>query len=118
MVKNITHINEISDHFDQFNLKKENEIKGLDPSQLLMKHMTCVGHNVSFANTFLFGEKEGDSQNPQMIPDEKGQENIETIISTTDQHRYQGRVMNEKSSWSPDISKKHSLPRGRPQYEI
>jgi hypothetical protein len=49
MVKGITHINEISIQFDLFNLKKENEIKGFDPSQLFMKHMTSVGYNVSFS---------------------------------------------------------------------
>jgi hypothetical protein len=42
---------------------------------------------VSFSKTFLFGEEEGDSQNPQGLPVEKLQEDIETVISTNDQHR-------------------------------
>jgi hypothetical protein len=79
-VKNITHINEISVQFDQFNLKEANEIKGFDPSQLFMKHMTYVRYNVSFANTFLFGEEEGDSQNPQALSIEKRQEDMKQLL--------------------------------------
>jgi hypothetical protein len=52
-------------------LNKEDEIKGLDPSQLFMKHMISVGYNVSFSNTFLFREEEVDSQNPQALKIEK-----------------------------------------------
>jgi hypothetical protein len=59
MVKIITHINEISIQFDQFNLKKGNEVKGFDPSQLFMKHMTYVGYNVSFSNTFIVWRRRG-----------------------------------------------------------
>jgi hypothetical protein len=112
------HLDEISTQFDLFNLKKENEIKGFDPSQLFMTHMTYVGYSVSFAKTFLFGEEEGDSQNPQGLPVEKLQEDIETIISTTDQHRQRGRVVNERSSWSPNVSQKSGLPKGKPQNSV
>ena len=45
MLKNTTNIDEFSVQFDQFNLKKEDEIKGFDPNQLFMKHMTSVGYN-------------------------------------------------------------------------
>jgi hypothetical protein len=34
-----------------------------------------------FPNTFLFGEEEGDSQNPQVLPDEKRQEDIRSTWS-------------------------------------
>jgi hypothetical protein len=77
--------------FDQFNLNKVDEIKGFDPNQFFMKHMTYVGYSVSFSNTFLFREEEGDSQNPQALSIEKKQEDIETIVSTTDQHRQWGK---------------------------
>jgi hypothetical protein len=92
MLKNNANIDEFSIQFDQFNLKKANEIKGFDPNQLFMKHMTLVGYSVSFANTFLFGEEEDDSQNPQALLIEKKQEDIETVVSTTDQHRQQGKI--------------------------
>jgi hypothetical protein len=59
MLKNTTNNDEFSSQFDHFNLNKENEIKGFDPNQFFMKHMTYVGYNVSFSSTFLFVE-EGD----------------------------------------------------------
>jgi hypothetical protein len=42
-------------------LKEEDEIKGFDPNELFMKHMTSIGYNVSFSSTFLFEEEGGDS---------------------------------------------------------
>ena len=87
MVKNITHINKIWDQFDHFNLKKENEIKGFYPKQLFMKHMTLVRYIISFSNTFSFRKEEGDSQNPQILPNEKRKDDAKTIINITSQHR-------------------------------
>jgi hypothetical protein len=52
-----------------------------------MTHMKSIGYSVLFSKTFLFGEEEGDSQNPPGLPVENFQEYIETIINTNDQHR-------------------------------
>jgi hypothetical protein len=52
-----------------------------------MKHMTFVGYSVTFSNTFLFGEEEGDIQNPQALSIEKRQEDIKIFVSTIDQYR-------------------------------
>jgi hypothetical protein len=71
-----------------------------------MNHMIYVGYNVAFANTFLFEEEEGDSQSPQVLPIERNQEDIETVVSTTEQHRQHGKVVNERSTWSPNVSQK------------
>jgi hypothetical protein len=83
-LRNVVNIDEFSVQFDQFKLKLANEIKGFDPNQLFMNHMIYVGYSISFANTFLFGEEEGDSQNPQALSIEKKQDDIETVISTTE----------------------------------
>jgi hypothetical protein len=98
MLKNTANIDEFSVQFDQYNLKKVDEIKGFDPNQLFMKHMTSWATMCSFANTFLFREEEDDSQNPQALLIEKKQEDIETVVSTTDQHRQWGKVVNERST--------------------
>jgi hypothetical protein len=90
MLKNAANIDEFSIQFDNFNLKKEYEIKGFDPNQIFMKHMAFVGYSVSFSNTFLFEEEEDDSQNPQALLIEKKQEDIDIVISTIDQHRQHG----------------------------
>jgi hypothetical protein len=111
-IKNAANIDEYAVLFDQYNLKVENEIKGFDPNQLFMNHMMYVGYSVSYANIFLFGEEEDDNQDLQAIP----MENIETIVSTTEQHRQHGRVVNERSTRSPNISQRNSLPKQNPQH--
>jgi hypothetical protein len=80
-----------------------------------MKHMTSVGYSVSFANTFLFGEEEDDSQNPQALLIEEKQEDIEIVVSTTDQHRQQGKIVNGRSTWSPNTTRKTILPKQKSQ---
>jgi hypothetical protein len=97
-MKSISHLDETSTQFDLFNLDQANEIKGFNHNQLLITHMTSIGYSVPFSKTFLFGEDEGDSQNPQGLPVEKLQEDIETTVSTNDHHEHQGRVANERSS--------------------
>jgi len=88
-MKIIAHLDETSTHFDLFNLRKANEIKGYDPNQIFM---TSVGYNMVFAKTFLFGEEKGNNQNPQGLSVEKVQDDIETIVNTNYHHRQQGRV--------------------------
>jgi hypothetical protein len=117
MLKNDANIDEFSIQFDNFNLKKEYEIKGLDPNQIFMKHMAFVGYSVSFSNTFLFEEEEDDSQNPQALLIEKKQEYIDIVISTIDQHRQHGRLLNERSTRSPNTSNKIGLPKQKSQSE-
>jgi hypothetical protein len=73
--------------------------------------MTSVGFSISLANTFLFGEEEGDSQDPPTIIVEKKTEDIETVISTTDQHKQRGRVVNERSTHSPNVSQRSGPPK-------
>jgi hypothetical protein len=58
----------------------------------------------------MFGEEEGDSKTIQPFSIEKRDEDIEIIVSTTDQYKQQGRVVNERISWSPNISKKVAHP--------
>jgi hypothetical protein len=46
---------------------------------------------------------------------EKKQEDIETVISTIDQHRQRGRVVNERSTHSPNVSQKSGQPKPNSQ---
>jgi hypothetical protein len=48
-------------HFDQYNLKLENKIKGFDPKIFFMDHMIYVDIIISLSNSFSFKEKEGDN---------------------------------------------------------
>jgi hypothetical protein len=101
--------------FYQYNLKLVGEIKGLDPNHFFIDHMTSVDFSVSLANSFLFREEEGDSQDPQAMFAENKQEDIKTVISTTDQHRQRGSVINERSILSPNVSQKSSQPKPNSQ---
>jgi hypothetical protein len=84
-----------------------------------MTHITSVKYSVSFAKTFSFGEEEGDNQNPKgLLLVEKMQENIATVVSTNDHHRQRVRVVNERSSRSPNVSQKSSSTKGKPQNSI
>lgn len=68
--------------------------------------MIYVGYSASFDNTFLFGEDRSDIQKPQAMSIEKKQEYIETVISTTDQHKKMRRFFNERNTSSPNVSHK------------
>jgi len=68
LLRGISKIDEFVVELDQYNLKFENEIKCFEPNHIFMEHMTSVGYNTSLANTFLFEEEEGYSQDPP-IPD-------------------------------------------------
>jgi hypothetical protein len=108
-LRSTTNIDEFSVQFDQFNLKLADKFKGFDPNHMFINHMIYVGYNVAFANTFLFGEEEGDSQSPQAIPIEINQEYIEIVFRTTEQHRQHGKFVNERSTRSPYVSQKRCL---------
>jgi hypothetical protein len=92
-------------------LKFANEIKGFDPNHLFIDHMTSVGYNTSLANTFLFEEEEGDSQDPPTPIGERKTKDIETIVSTTNKHKQRGKVTNERSTHPPSVYKKSVLPK-------
>jgi hypothetical protein len=63
----------------------ENQVKGFDPQQYFINHMTYVGFSVSYINTYLFGEEEEeeDGNNPEEVP--VGY--LETVVSTNEAHR-------------------------------
>jgi hypothetical protein len=110
-LKNASKIDEYAVQFDQYNLKMENEIKGFDPNQYFMNHMTSVGFSVSYANTYLFGEEEDDGKNPEAVP----VGDLETVISTNEAHRQHGRVVNERSTRSQSTSQRSDTPKQNPQ---
>jgi hypothetical protein len=62
VLKSITNIDEFLVEFDKLNLKLADEVKGFNPNQMFMNHMIYVGYSVSFTNTFLFGEEEGEAR--------------------------------------------------------
>jgi hypothetical protein len=110
LLRGISKIDEFSTQLDQYNLKYAEEIKGFDPNNLFTDHMTYVGFSKSLTNTFVFGEEEGDSHDPLTQIVEKRMDDIETIVSMTDQYKQRGRVSTEKSAQSPIVSQKTAYP--------
>jgi len=92
-------------------LKYAEEIKGFDPNNLFIDHMTSVGFSNSLTNTFLFGEEEGDNHDPPTKIVEKIMDDIETIVSMIDQYKKRVRVSSKKISQSPIVSPKRNLPK-------
>jgi hypothetical protein len=109
-IRNVVNIDESLVQFDQFKLNIVDEIKGFYPNQLFMNHMIYVVYSISFPHIFLFVEEEGNSQNHRVLFFEKKQDDIETVVSTIDKHRQQGKFVNDKSTLSSNVSKKISLP--------
>jgi hypothetical protein len=103
-LKNAENIDEYASQFDQFDLKVVEEIKGFYLNQLLTKHMIYVGYSVSYENNFLFGEEENEDENLE----EFSIEDIDIVISTNEPHRQHGRVINERSTHYPNVSKRSS----------
>lgn len=117
-MKSIIHLDETSTHFDLFNIKQANEVKGFDPNQLFMTHMTLVGCIMAFSKTILFGEGEDDNRNIQGLSVEKGQVDIETVVCTNNHHKQQGWVTNERSSRSSNFSQKSGSIKEKSQNPI
>jgi hypothetical protein len=107
VLRNITKIDEFSTHFDHLNLKYAEKIKGFDPSHIFVDHMQSVGFSNAFTQTIIFGEEEGNTQDTLVQPID----DIEIVISTTDQHKKKGKGPNEKGAQSPVVSQKNILPK-------
>jgi hypothetical protein len=76
-----------------------------------MDQMTSVGFGTSIANTFLFGEEEGDSHDPPTIIVEKETKDIDIVISATNQNEQRGRVVSEIITHSPNFSQRSDPPK-------
>ena len=103
-LRNVLNIDNFLVQFDQFKLNTVDEIKGFYPNHLFMNHMIYVGYSIPFAHACLFGEEEGGSQNHRVLFFEKKQDDIETVVSTIDKHRQQGKFVNDKSTLSSNVS--------------
>jgi hypothetical protein len=57
-----------------------------------MDHMVSVGFNVSYINTYIYGEESEENNSQEVLIGD-----IETIVSTNEAHRKHGRIMNERS---------------------
>jgi hypothetical protein len=100
VLRNITIINEFLSHFNHLNLKYAEKIKGFEPSHIFVNHMQSIGFSNTFTQTIIFGGEEGNNKDTQMQP----VDNIETIISTSYQHKRKGKGPNEKGVQSPIVS--------------
>jgi hypothetical protein len=91
IVKNISHLDEFTTHFDHFNLKEVHEIQGFDPNNLFSTHMFAIGYGSSFNKSIQLEEGGGDNQNPPEVSPEKTLDDIDTLVSTNDHYKKWGR---------------------------
>jgi hypothetical protein len=89
-VKNISHLDEFTTHFDQFNLKEVHAIHGFDPNNLFSTHMFTIGYGSSFNKSIQLEEGGGDNQNPPEVSPETTLDDIDTLVSTNDHYKKWG----------------------------
>jgi hypothetical protein len=117
ILRGISKIDEYASYFDHSNLRYAEEIKGFDPSHLFYNHLISVGLNPALINSFVSGEEENDSHDPNIQEADRDSDDIETIISTTEHHKERGKPSNEKNAQSPVVSRRSVLPKINPQPE-
>jgi hypothetical protein len=83
-VKNISHLNELTSHFDHFKLKEIPKIPGFDPSDVFTTHMSAISYGTLSVNTTQFKEGGGDNQNPMEAIPEKVHNYLDTLVRTND----------------------------------
>jgi hypothetical protein len=117
IVKNISHLDEFSKHFDNFKLREVPEISRFDPNDLFTAHMSVVDYGSSFVKTTQFKEGSGDNHNPmEAIPD-KVHDDIDTLVNTNDQHKQKGQTVRSGNlnPNSPNVSQRSSSTKNQTQ---
>jgi hypothetical protein len=67
LLRGISKIDEFVVRMDQYNLKFVQDIKAFIQTHIFIDHMTFFGFSNALTKTFVFGEEEGDSQDPPTL---------------------------------------------------
>jgi hypothetical protein len=94
--RNVNKIDEFAGHFKNLNLKYAERIKGFDPNGIFREHLLLVGFSSSFIHRRL--TEDIDSDNNTLAFDDC---DVETLQSTTELYKQQGKGSDEKSVQSP-----------------
>jgi hypothetical protein len=91
--RNVNKIDEFVGHFKKLNLTYAERLKGFDPNGIFREHLLVVGFSDSFIHRHLAEDRDSDDNNPAF-----GDCDVETLQSTTELYKQQGKVSGEKSA--------------------
>jgi hypothetical protein len=90
--RNINKIDELACHFNNLNLRYDERIRGFDPNWIFLEHLIAVGFNNSFIHTRLNEDRDNDENTH--APNDG---DVDTLRSTTELYKQQGKGFGEKS---------------------
>jgi hypothetical protein len=101
--RNVNKIDEFAGHFKNLNLRYVERLRGFDPNGIFLEHLLAVGFSSSFIHTRL---TKTETMTTTLLLLTIG--DVETLQSTTELYKQQGKGSGEKSVQSPP-----TLPRAR-----
>jgi hypothetical protein len=94
--RNINKIDEFASHFNNLNLRYVERLRGFDPNGIFVEHLLAVGFNNYFIHTLLNEDKYNDENTH--VPNAG---DLETLQSTNEMYKQQGKGPGDKSVQSP-----------------
>jgi hypothetical protein len=106
MFRNVNKIEEFAGHFNNLNLRYAVRLRGFDPNEIFVEHLLSFCFKKSFIHTLLNEDKDNDENTP--APDAG---DLETLQSTNELHKQQGKDPGENSVQSPAATPKSTKSR-------
>ena len=101
MLRNVNKIDEFVGHFNNLNLRYVERLRGFDLNGIFLNHLLAVGFNNSFIHTLLKEDKHNDENTLALDVGD-----LETLQSTNELYKQQGKGPGEKSVQSPTATPK------------
>jgi hypothetical protein len=104
--RNVNKIDEFACHSNNLNLIYFERLRGFDPIGIFLEHLLAVGFNNSFIQTHLNEYRDNDDTTTSLDA-----RDLETLQSTTELYKQQGKGPSEKSVQSPTTTPKSMTSR-------
>jgi hypothetical protein len=101
IVRNMNNIDGLAGHFQSFNLKCDEKVKGFDLDGIFIEHPLAVGFKKFFTDTIL--NEDEDNASRRLSRDTN---NIEIVLNTNDLYKQKQKGMGEKSVQSSTAAPK------------
>jgi hypothetical protein len=114
VVKHISHLDELAGQFDQLFLNEVECIKGFDPNDLFIAHISRVGYSSYFTKIKQY-KGGGDNLNLPETSFNEAMNDMEELASTNEFYQQQGRYVTNKTPNSPIVSQKGTPTKTKPR---
>jgi hypothetical protein len=107
VLRNVNKIDEFAAHFNNLNLRYVEILRGFDPNKnFFLEHLQTLGFDNSFFKKHLTENRDTDDNTPASDVDD-----LDTLQSTTELYKQQGKGPGEKSVQSTDNTPKSTTSR-------